>query len=390
MHGWWSGPWRMRLYYFGFFLAAGINFPYAGLYFKAIHLNGSQIGLLISISPLVGALLPAVWGTLSDRYFWRNRIVRICLVVAALVAPLVPLVGPFPLLLLVMALLAVVLSPAVPLADSATLETLEGAANRFGTVRMFGSIGFLLSSVVLGQVLAGNHIVWLFPIYGGALAAAALCSLGMPGQTRRERAERGEGIRFVLRDARISVFLALVIVGYTSFAAYNAFFSLYLQGLGGGTGIVGIATAIATLSELPGMILGGYAIKRFGIKAVLLLGLGSCFARWMAYALIHDYRLALVFQPLHGLGFAAFYMAGVAYVDALVPTRLRATGQTLFSVSFLGLGSVIGSNLFGALYDRLQGNGMFFVAAAIVVPAWVGMALLVANPRVEDQADEGA
>ena len=187
-----------------------------------------------------------------------------------------------------------------------------------------------------------------------------------------------------MRDRRLAFFLALVILCYTSFAAYNSFFSLYLQGLGAGTRIVGVATAIATLSELPGMLLAGMAIRRFGTKPVLLAGMGSCFVRWVAYALIHDYRVALVFQILHGVSFAAFYVGGVTFVDTIVPSRLRSTGQTLFNVAFFGLGAVIGSNLFGLLYDRLGGAGIFVVAAAIAAPTLLGLLLFVPNLRATD------
>ncbi len=370
----------MRLLYFGLFSSMGIYFPYVSLYYQAIHLDGAQIGLLASTSALAAVLLPAVWGTLSDRFGWRNQIVRLALGGGAVIAPIIPLLHPFGVLLAAVLLLAVVLSPASPLADAATLECLKGATNRYGVVRLFGSAGFLISSIVIGKVFLGNHILWLFPAFGCALGVAFLTSLAMPKQEGLVRAARGEGLRFVLSDLRVSIFLLLVIVGYTSFAAYNTFFPLYLKDLGAGTDVLGLATALATLSEVAGMVFGGYVIRLYGVKPVLLLGLGSCCVRWLAYAAIRDYHLVFVVQPLHGLGFGAFCVAGVAYVDAIVPVRLRVTGQTLFSLSFMSVSSVIGSNLFGLLYDHIHGSGVFLVAAVLVVPAWLGMATFV--PRV--------
>ncbi|MDB5058762.1 MAG: putative 3-phenylpropionic acid transporter [Chloroflexi bacterium] len=386
MQLWPVGAWSLRLYYFWYFAAAGIYFPYVSLYYHEIHLDGAQIGLLASLAPLAGVLLPPLWGLLSDRLGWRKRILITSVLTAAIVAPLVPLLGSFTLLLAIIVLLAVVLSPAVPLADATTLEWLRGNGGTFGNIRVFGSIGYLGSSLLVGILFSGRHILWLFPLYGAVLFGACLATLIVPGQHDRAHLSSGEGIRSILRDRRVTIFLALVILGYTSFAAYNTFFALYLKELGAGTSAVGLATGIATLCELPGMVVAGMVIRKFGVKPVLLAGMGSLLIRWIGYALIHDYRLALLFQPLHALGFASFYVAGVTFIDTLVPGRLRSTGQTLFTVAFFGAGAVIGSNLFGFLFDRIHGSGMFYVAAAIVTPALLGLIVFVPNIRADEPA----
>jgi predicted MFS family arabinose efflux permease len=54
-------------------------------------------------------------------------------------------------------------------------------------------------------------------------------------------------------------------------------------------------------------------------------------------------------------------------------------------IGLLGIGAVIGSNLFGTLYDRLAGGGIFIVAALMVVPAWLGMLMFVPNLRAAEQ-----
>jgi PPP family 3-phenylpropionic acid transporter len=86
----------------------------------------------------------------------------------------------------------------------------------------------------------------------------------------------------VLQDRVVVLFLALAVVGYGTYAAYNTFFALYLQGLGAGTGVVGLAAGLASLSELPVMALAGRIMARVGIKRLLLAGLGAAALRWLA------------------------------------------------------------------------------------------------------------
>lgn len=377
-----SGLWNMKALYLWYFVAIGIYSPYLGLYFRAIHLSGVEIGLVASIVPLAGVLLPPLWGTLSDRYHWRKRLINVALLCAALIAPAVALAHTFALLLVLVVLLAVALSPAIPLSDATTMETLPQQGGSYGGVRIYGSIGYLVSSSLVGLLYAGNRILILFPLYGTLLFITFVASLGVPRQRDTVQLTRGEGMGAILRDRVVVVFLVLALVGYGAAAAYNTFFALYLRSLGAGTAVVGVASAIASLSELPMMALSGRIMGRVGVKPLLLASLGAAVVRWSAYGFIHDYHIALAFGLLHGFTFAGFYTAGVTFIDRRVPAHLRSTGQAVFNGATFGLGTMIGSNVFGQLYDRLHANGMFLVAGAICAVSVAGIAVFVPNVRL--------
>jgi len=276
-------------------------------------------------------------------------------------------------------LLAIALSPAIPLSDATTMETVRTRGGSYGGVRVFGSLGYLIASLAAGVVYAGDRIVVLFPLYGALLFITFLASLAMPRQGDTVQLTRGAGIGTLLGNRVVLVFLILALVGYGTAAAYNTFFALYLRSLGAGTGIVGIGAAIASLSELPVMALSGRIMARVGVKPLLLVSLGVAALRWGAYGLIHDYHIALAFGLLHGLTFAGFYTAGVTFIDRHVHASLRSTGQAVFNGATFGLGTMLGSNLFGVLFDRIGPNGMFLVASAICAVATVSMALLASD-----------
>lgn len=377
MRSWLAGSRPMKLFYLSFFAGTGLYLPYLSLYLQAIHFTGAQIGLIASLTPLAGVLLPPLWGVLSDRRGWRKQLLAASLMLAAISAWVAWLAGTFLVLLPLLLLLAVCLSPTVPLADATTLEWLRRHDGTYGAIRVFGSLGYLISSLVMGQVFEGRHIFWLYPFYGGALAVTFLVSLSLPRQGDLVRLDRGEGVVSLLHDRVVVLFLLCTLVGYGTFAAYNTFFALYLKGLGATTGIVGLAAGLATLSEIPAMAFSGRLLAKFGFKPLLLVALGVAVLRWLGYSQVHDYRLALLFQPLHGLTFALFYVAGVTFMERRVPPRLRATGQSLFNGATFGLGTVLASNLFGLLYDHIHASGIFLLAAAIAAASVLTLALVV-------------
>lgn len=367
----------MKAFYLCYFAAVAAYTPYLGLYLRAIHLDGARIGLIASLAPFIAVLAPPLWGTISDRFGWRQRLLTLSLLTAALIAPTVALAHSFVALLALIGGLGVALSATAPLADATTLDWLRRHGGSYGAVRVYGSFGYMVVSLVVGSLYAGPGLQRLFPLYGSLLFVTFLVSLTAPRQRDDVVLVRGEGISVLLRDRGLLAFLLLCALGYGTYAAYNTFFALYVKGLGADTHVVGVATALASASELPIMALAGPVMARIGVKALLLLGLGAACARWTAYGLLHDYRIAVAVGLLHGVSFAGFYVAGVTLIDRRVPARLRATGQTLFNGATFGLGSVVGSNLFGALYDYLHANGMFLVAAGVCAIAIVGLALFV-------------
>ncbi|MGH2409517.1 MAG: MFS transporter, partial [Chloroflexota bacterium] len=240
MRSWLDGPWSMKLFYLCFYIATGIYSPYAGLYLQAIHLDGAEIGLIASLPPIAGVLLPPLWGLLSDRLGWRKPVLAVSLLAAALIAPAIPLAHGMGSLTACMALLAVAISPVVPLADSTTLEWLRRHGGSYGSVRFYGSLGFLCSSLIAGQFLGGRNILALFPVYGLFLFGTFVSSLAVPTQDRGVRLAQGEGISSVLRDRVVVIFLIAALIGYGTFSAYNTFFALYMKGLGAGTNVIGL------------------------------------------------------------------------------------------------------------------------------------------------------
>ncbi len=374
-----SGPWNLKLLYLCYYMGTGAYFPYLALYLKAIHLDGVQIGLVASVSPLAGVALQPLWGIVSDRYGWRKPLVNVALFVAAVMAPLIALAHSFTALLPLVIAFAVALSPVVPLSDATTLEWLRRHGGSYGSVRLYGSLGFLITSLLVGPFYGGRGILILFPLYGLFLAGSFLVSLTAPRQQGTVGLARGEGIGSLLRDRTVLAFLLLGTLAYGTYAAYNTFFALYLRGLGAGTSVVGLAAGLASLSELPVMALAGWIMARVGVKPLLLAGLSAALVRWLAYALLRDYHVVIFFNLLHGLSFAGFYVAGVTFIDGWVPAHLRATGQTLFNGATFGLGTVLGTNLFGVLYDHLQAGGMFLTAAVLCAAAIAGLAVLMPN-----------
>lgn len=374
-----AGPWSMKLFYFGYFSTMGTYLPYLGLYLGSIHLSGTQIGLISSLFPLASMIMPPLWGMISDRYGWRKRLLITALLGALIASFLLWIIVPtFVMLLLFILVLAIVLSPVIPLADAITLQWISHHGGNYGMIRVYGSLGFLVSSIVLGSILNTVGIAALFLLLSFIFALPLLTSLFVPGQSKASmvRVKRHELMQ-LLRDRTLLLFLLFCMIGYGTFAAYYTFFNLYLRSLGVDTSGIGLISGLAIVSELPIMIFSGLLLKWLGAKWLLLAGLGVAVVRWLAYGLFTEYALLFAFTLLHGISFGCFYIASVTFIDQHVPAQLRTTGQTLLYGASFGLGIWISTNLFGLFYDWLPGGGMFIIAALVCLAAMLGLFLLI-------------
>jgi PPP family 3-phenylpropionic acid transporter len=81
-------------------------------------------------------------------------------------------------------------------------------------------------------------------------------------------------------------------------------------------------------------------------------------------------------QAMHGLTFGLFWGSAMRALADLVPARLRATGQAVFTAVAFGGGNAAGYALAGVGYDRLGGVGPLFAFAAAAEIASLALVLL--------------
>lgn len=365
-----------KAFYFFWYVAIGTFGPFAVLYYRSVGLDLGQIGLILSLGGILQMIGP-IWGLLADAL--RIRRILLPLAIAGTLVPAAFLgqvsdFWPILALVLVMGLFTV---PITPLADSATLAALGNARERYGAQRVWGAVGWGLSTIVFGvlvQNMGLGIIFWAYPIAGGM---AALAALAMP-RAELVTVNIAQAARTLLRDPRWARFLFNAMLIGCSGALVHGFFSLYMEDLGAGGEQIGLAYTIASISELPVMGLSAYVLRRWGARN-LMVAAGIAYAvRMGLYIIAPSPEWALGIQLLHGLCFAALWTAGVVEAQRLAPPGLEATAQALFGTAVWGVAVALANAIGGMIY-RDYGYGALFAAAAVV--ALIGSAGLALGGR---------
>jgi PPP family 3-phenylpropionic acid transporter len=368
---------HLATYYFWYFAAVGVFEPYLTAFWRQIGFSSAQIGLLNSITPGVAAFAPFLWTAYADATRQGERIFLVNTWISALVAFLIPnLEG---LLAAATAVLAFALfrTALIPLANSMTFRALADRRQGFAAVRLWGTIGYIVTAVGSGIVMDGVSL-WA-GLHGIALAMVGCGFMAWLVQGERRvvlPAVRLTDVLQLLHGRQLMLLLVASAMARMSFGPYQTFFTIHVERLGLSRTFAGTAWALAAASELVVMLCWARMCERTSARTWLIAALASFPLRWTLSAFAHGPFLLLVAQLTHAFTFGVFYLAAVQTVDGLVPDGLRASAQGLHASITFGLGDLLGNALAGILYEplgmaRLYGAATLLSAAATLL-YWAG------------------
>jgi MFS family permease len=165
--------------------------------------------------------------------------------------------------------------------------------------------------------------------------------------------------------------------GYLTLQGPMAMFSIFVRAHGGSVDTVSHLWVLMIALELPLIALSGASIERVGARGLLAIGLVAGGVRWLICGFAPESSWMGPAQVLHGVVVAGLVIGSPLYVEAVVPERLRATGQNLLAMIGVSVGGLLSNLASGVLIDvagpdapyRLGGFGALAVAA--LLPWWL-------------------
>ncbi len=363
------GLWISRVLYFFLFAAVGAFFPYINVYYRSIGLSGTQIGLIGSLGPLMGMIAGPLWGLFSDRLGVTRPLLMLAIVGAMLSVLGLSVAPGFAWLLPITAAYAFFTNPIMPLLDSTTLELLQGRRERYGRQRLWGSLGFVVTSWAFGNILERAGLHWLFYGYLVLMSVVLVVAVWLPARRTRLSGPLRSGLARLVRQRTWLFFSASLIVLGIANSGMHSFLNIYVKEMGGGEGLIGLMWGLAALSEVPVMFLAAPIIAQISTRRTMAIAYALYAVRWLLLGIMPSPGWAVLINLLHGPTFGALWVAGVAYADALAPDELKATAQGLFSATLYSISSVIGSPLSGLLFDLIGPGALFRVYAILGILA---------------------
>jgi PPP family 3-phenylpropionic acid transporter len=363
-----------------YFAHIGFFNPYLPLWLQELGLSILAISVLVSVQAATRLFAPYGWGWLSDRTGERIQLMRYSACAALLASTGLWWDGGVNWLFGVLLLMFMHTSAMMPMSEAAMahLVTQDGVFNarRYGRVRLWGSVGFLVTVMVAGvffERLGMHH----FPAWTVATMLAVTVSVfclpdlkeAIPAHALRVN------VMPVLRQRAVQWFFASVFLHVLSHIGIYVFFSLYLDSLGYSKTMIGLLWALSVVVEIGWFFTQSRWLPRMSLPAwlvfcsvamVLRMGLTASSAQVLV--------LLLLAQVLHALTFATHHTVCIALLSQHFSGRLRGRGQALYTVIGYGFPGVIGG-LAGGMLSTHYGLSSVYWASMVISALAVACAL---------------
>ena len=356
---------KIRLFYAAYFAAMGLILPFFPLYLDDIGFDAAMIGLMTGLIALAKVIAPPWIGHVLDgrSAAATHRFIVIASALAALTAFLFGLSDHVVLFAIIVLLFGVFWATVLPLTDGLSITVSESDGADYGRLRVWGSIGFVITSLAGGLWLVGDYIQ-AFPIVLGTLMLILVfASMGFP-MFKPAAVETLESTSF---SKAFYTLLAIAFIMQVSHGAYYGFFSLYLAEAGYSGGQIGIYWVIGVVAEIILMWRWSKALQAAAPALVFIICLLLAALRWAGIALTTDPILLFLLQLLHAATFAAFHVTAIAWVRRLSPDSRHGAAQGMFSAAGFGLGSTIGIMGCGLIANELGYIAAYYTCAIIAL-----------------------
>lgn len=351
-----------------------------GIYLGSIGM-GANIGKFFAIQGIVSLFMPALMGIVADRWIPAQKLLGICHFLAAIFMALAGYMGmkygnevTFGQLFPFYAISVAFFMPTIALGNSVSYNALTQAGmdtvKAFPPIRVFGTIGFILSMWIVNFTGFKNGYQQLFvsAIWGIILGFYSFTLPNCPVNKNVESKSFVDtfGLRAfsLFKDSKMCIFFIFSFLLGMCLQVTNGFATPFLESFGYSDEFANafavknsvFLSSISQVSETLCILLIPFFLKKFGIKKVMIIAFMAWALRFFFLGAGNPTGFGLVLLILsmivYGVAFDFFNISGSLYVDQNTDVSIRSSAQGVFMMMTNGFGATVGSLCAQSIVNR--------------------------------------
>ncbi len=362
----------MSLYLLAMFGGLGVHFNYIQIYLRGQGFSYREIGLFQALIPLAAMFSAPTWGLVADASRDPRRVLGLLLILGPAAHLLLVGGGGFIPCLLVCLCIALFYHPVIPIQDSLILRALYRHGGDYGHVRIWGSLGFIVPSLVLPlvwRIPPGEPVHWTIPglVFAGYAVLALLLLITFPPVPPERHVSLNLGVFQLLKNRTFVILLLCVFLARFAASALDGYQTVYFEEMGVPVAWIGLFLSLGPLSEVATIFYSQRWMARWGARNLMALCLTALIIRLMVTAYAGCWTVLAGIQFLHCLTFGTQHVVTTLLVNQLAGDRIRSSAQTLTTVLTFYTARLLGLTISGLLAGWVGIPSLFAAASGVAV-----------------------
>ena len=334
---------------------------------------GDKIGYFYAMQGVVALFMPALMGIVADRWIPAQKLLAGCHLLSALfkagmgyvaISATGMVADEYPTMILLYALSVAFFMPTLALSNSVSYTALESMkmdpVKSFPPIRVFGTIGFIFTMIltdVCGFQASPNQF-FLSAALGLMASGYALtlpaCPVSKQQQGKSLMEVLGLNAFSLFKQRKMALFFVFSVLLGVALQITNGFANPYLNSFASlpeyadtfGVKHANVLISLSQLSETFCLLLIPFALKRFGIKSVMLIAMCCWVLRFALFGWGNPgdgVWMFILSMLVYGIAFDFFNISGSLFVNQETDMSIRSSAQGLFMMMTNGLGTTIGT-----------------------------------------------
>ncbi len=366
----------LKTFLFFLYTLSALVICFLPLYLHEQGFSKPQIGIALAVALALGTISNLLAGMISDKRQILKSLLLLLVIMQMVFATLMFATDDKLVIWIALQCFFIAYTPLASMSDSLIMLITRESGQNYMSYRLWGSLGFAIGAACIGWLLQLTGIASILWIYIACTLLTCLFAYLLP-----ERKPHPSGVRFaelarILSAPPVYLFLGIIFVLALSHRMNDHYLGLFMQSLGAGESLIGWAWLISALSEIPVFLLLAAFGGRF--KPLHLLALAGLLygVRFFLMTFIEHPALALLIQAMHSVTFGIFLYAAIRWLQDAIPEQFRATGQAIFTMTWVSLSGISASLLGGQLFETLGASALYWTASVLALIAACGFLVL--------------